>query len=39
VVNGRVRVQEGQIVDVELPPLVARHNAISRAMIRDEQLP
>jgi len=38
VVNGRVRVQEGQIVDIELPPLVARHNAISRAMIRDEIL-
>ncbi|MFZ2361119.1 MAG: 8-oxoguanine deaminase [Anaerolineae bacterium] len=36
VVNGRVRVQDGQIVDVELPPLVARHNAISRAMIRNE---
>jgi cytosine/adenosine deaminase-related metal-dependent hydrolase len=39
VVNGRVRVQEGQIVDLELPPLIARHNAISRAMIRDERLP
>ncbi|HSN76596.1 MAG TPA: 8-oxoguanine deaminase [Anaerolineae bacterium] len=39
VVNGRVRVQEGQIVDLELPPLVARHNAISRAMIRNERLP
>jgi 8-oxoguanine deaminase len=39
VVNGRVRVQEGQIVDVELPSLVARHNAISRAMIRNERLP
>jgi cytosine/adenosine deaminase-related metal-dependent hydrolase len=38
VVNGRVRVQEGQIVDMELPPLIQRHNAISRAMIRDEQL-
>lgn len=36
VVNGRVRVQEGQIVDVELAPLIARHNAISRSMIRDE---
>ncbi|MFZ2489562.1 MAG: 8-oxoguanine deaminase [Anaerolineae bacterium] len=36
VVNGRVRVQDGQIVDVELAPLIARHNAISRAMIRDE---
>ena len=39
VVNGRVRVQDGQIVDVDLHPLIARHNAISRAMIRDEKLP
>ena len=39
VVNGRVRVQEGQIVDIELPPLIQRHNAISWAMIRDEKLP
>ncbi len=39
VVNGRVRVQEGQIVDIELLPLIQRHNAISRAMIRDERLP
>ncbi len=39
VVNGRTRVQDGQIVDVELHPLIARHNAISRAMIRDEKLP
>ena len=39
VVNGQVRVQEGQIVDVELQPLIARHNAISRAMIRNEKLP
>jgi len=39
VVNGRMRVREGHIVDLELPPLVARHNAISRAMIRDEPLP
>jgi 8-oxoguanine deaminase len=38
VVNGRVRVQEGQIVDLELQPLIQRHNAISRAMIRDERL-
>ncbi len=36
VVNGRVRVQDGQIVGIELPPLIQRHNAISRAMIRDE---
>ncbi|MCS6843992.1 MAG: 8-oxoguanine deaminase [Caldilineales bacterium] len=39
VVNGRVRVQEGQIVDLELAPLIARHNAISRAMLRGEPLP
>jgi cytosine/adenosine deaminase-related metal-dependent hydrolase len=39
VVNGGVRVQAGQIVDLDLPPLIARHNTISRAMIRDERLP
>jgi 8-oxoguanine deaminase len=39
VIDGRLRVQEGQIVDLELPPLIQRHNAISRAMIRDEKLP
>ncbi|MER2598921.1 MAG: 8-oxoguanine deaminase [Caldilineales bacterium] len=39
VVNGRVRVQDGRIVDIDLHPLIARHNAISRAMIRDEKLP
>jgi 8-oxoguanine deaminase len=39
VVNGRVRVQEGQIVDADLLPLIQRHNAISRAMIRNEPLP
>jgi cytosine/adenosine deaminase-related metal-dependent hydrolase len=39
VVNGRVRVQEGQIVDIDLLPLIQRHNAISRAMIRNEKLP
>jgi 8-oxoguanine deaminase len=38
VVNGRVRVKEGQITDLELLPLIQRHNALSRAMIRDEQL-
>lgn len=39
VVNGRVRVEEGQVVDLDLPPLIQRHNAISRAMIRNERLP
>jgi cytosine/adenosine deaminase-related metal-dependent hydrolase len=39
VVNGRIRVQDGAIVDLDLPALVARHNAISRALIRDERVP
>lgn len=39
VVNGQVRVKDGWIVDLDLPPLIQRHNAISRAMIRDELLP
>ncbi len=36
VINGRVRVQNGQLVDVDLPPLIARHNSIARAMVRGE---
>jgi cytosine/adenosine deaminase-related metal-dependent hydrolase len=36
VINGRVRVQNGQLIDVDLPPLVARHNAIARAMVRGD---
>lgn len=36
VINGRVRVQEGQMLDVELPPLVERHNIIARALVRGE---
>ena len=39
VVNGQVRVKDGRIVDLDLPSLIQRHNAISRAMIRDELLP
>ena len=39
VVNGQVRVKDGWIVDLDLPSLIQRHNAISRAMIRDELLP
>lgn len=33
VINGRLRVQEGRIVDLELEPLVRRHNEISREML------
>ncbi len=36
VINGKVRVQEGRLVDVDLPPLVERHNAIARALVRGE---
>ena len=39
VVNGKVRVQNSHIVDLDIEPLIQRHNAISRAMIRDEPLP
>ena len=33
VINGRVRVEQGRIVDLELEPLVRRHNEISREMV------
>ncbi|HEX8729394.1 MAG TPA: 8-oxoguanine deaminase [Ktedonobacterales bacterium] len=36
VINGRVRVRDGALVDVDLPLLVERHNAIARALVRDE---
>ncbi len=36
VINGEVRVTGGRLVDVELGPLVARHNAIARALVRRE---
>ncbi|HMP41825.1 MAG TPA: 8-oxoguanine deaminase [Roseiflexaceae bacterium] len=36
VINGRVRVENGHLLDVDLPQLVARHNMIARALIRDE---
>jgi 8-oxoguanine deaminase len=36
VINGRVRVQEGRLLHVDLPPLVERHNALSRALVRGE---
>ena len=36
VINGRVRVQNGQLQDVELPTLIERHNAIAQALVRGE---
>ena len=36
VINGRLRIQDGQLLDLDLPPLIARHNAIARALVRGE---
>ena len=36
VINGRVRVQEGQIVGLDAADLVARHSAASRRLVRGE---
>jgi cytosine/adenosine deaminase-related metal-dependent hydrolase len=36
VIDGSVRVRDGQLVDIDLPPLVERHNAIARALVRGE---
>jgi cytosine/adenosine deaminase-related metal-dependent hydrolase len=39
VIDGRIRVQEGRLLGVDLPPLIARHNAIARALARGERMP
>jgi 8-oxoguanine deaminase len=36
-IDGRVRVRDGQLVSVDLPPLIARHNAIARVLARGER--
>jgi 8-oxoguanine deaminase len=36
IINGRVRVRDGELLGVDLPPLIARHNAVARAMVRGE---
>jgi len=36
VIDGRVRVRDGLLLDVDLPALVARHNGIARALVRGE---
>ncbi|MDQ2809783.1 MAG: 8-oxoguanine deaminase, partial [Chloroflexota bacterium] len=35
-VNGRLRVQDGRLLDLDLPALVARHNAIARSLINGD---
>jgi 8-oxoguanine deaminase len=36
VINGRVRVRDQQLLDVDLPALIERHNAIALALVRGE---
>jgi 8-oxoguanine deaminase len=36
VIHGRIRVQDQQLLDVDLPALVRKHNAIARALVRGE---
>ena len=36
VINGRVRVQDQMLLDVDLPTLIQRHNALARALVRGE---
>jgi cytosine/adenosine deaminase-related metal-dependent hydrolase len=33
VVNGLLRIEEGHFVDLDLPPLLERHNAIARTLV------
>ena len=36
VINGRVRVQDGQLLDFDQQTLIARHNALATALVRGE---
>ena len=36
VIDGRVRIRSGELLGVDLPALIARHNATARAMMRGE---
>jgi len=35
VINGKVVVEEGQVLTVDLPPLIERHNQIARALLNN----
>lgn len=37
IINGVVRVEQGQLLGVDLQAQIARHNTIARAMVRDER--
>ena len=36
VINGKIRIEDGQLLGIDLPPLIDRHNAIARAMVRGD---
>lgn len=36
VIAGRLRIADGHFVDLDLPPLIARHNALARALVTGE---
>ena len=36
VINGRMRVREQTLLDIDLPSLIRRHNGIARALVRGE---
>lgn len=36
VINGHVRIRDGHLIDIDLPLLIERHNAIARALVRGE---
>jgi cytosine/adenosine deaminase-related metal-dependent hydrolase len=38
VINGRVRVKDGHLLDLDLPVLIERHNAAARALLRGERV-
>jgi 8-oxoguanine deaminase len=38
VINGNMRVRDGRLLDVDLRALIARHNAVARALVRGEVL-
>lgn len=39
VINGRVRVREGRLVDMEIEPLLARHRALARSLYESARHP
>lgn len=34
VINGRIRIEHQNLLDVDLPPLIERHNAIARSLVQ-----